>query len=139
MKNTKSGPYKIAPYLLFPVALILPITALIKVSASIPFVYLIAYFILISAVTLYVYWADKRKAQLNLWRIPEITLHSAELVGGWTAAFFAQRIFRHKISKKEYQFTFWFIAVIHQYLAFDTLHQWKYAAQMYHFIKPFFE
>ena len=93
MKNKIPVPYTIATFLLFPVALILPTLALVKAAAYLPFVYLIAYFILISAIPLYLYWADKRKAQLHLWRIPECTLHAAELAGGWPAAFFAQHIF----------------------------------------------
>ncbi|RYD63396.1 MAG: hypothetical protein EOP84_33680 [Verrucomicrobiaceae bacterium] len=40
---------------------------------------------------------------------------------GWAAAFLAQREFRHKISKRSYQWAFWTIVVFYQLLAGDFL------------------
>jgi uncharacterized membrane protein YsdA (DUF1294 family) len=81
------------------------------------------------AVSLFTYWsyrADKRRAEAGEWRIPEATLHACELLGGWPGAFLAQRIFRHKVSKTSYQFTFWIIVLIHQFVAFDSLVGWRF-------------
>ena len=52
-------------------------------------------------------------------------LHLAELLGGWPAAFVAQRALRHKISKTSYQATFWLIVALHQGVALDFLWDWQ--------------
>lgn len=85
----------------------------------------IGYSLGISVVTLLLYRSDKRRAEAGAWRIPENTLHLAELAGGWPAAFAAQRLFRHKISKRSYQFVFWCIVLMHQIIAFDYLQGWS--------------
>jgi len=96
--------------------------------------YILAYFAVISGLTVFFYWSDKRKAQNGEWRTRERTLHLFELAGGWHAAFLAQRKLKHKISKKEYQFTFWTIAAIHNYVAFEYTNQWNYTKQAFEFI-----
>ena len=123
-------------YLVFPLMLILPIMAIIKVTQFIAPVYIIGYLAMISFITVLAYKSDKRKAESNSWRTPEAKLHLYELLGGWVAGFFSQRIFRHKISKVEYQAEFWLIAVIHQYIAFDYLQNWKCSKAIFHFIEP---
>ena len=60
-----------------------------------------------SLVTFIFYWLDKRAAKNNTQRTPEITLQSLSLIGGWPGALLAQRIFRHKTSKKSFQVVFW--------------------------------
>ena len=40
--------------------------------------------------------ADKRKAQKNLWRIPERTLFTAALFGGSIGSIVGMYLFRHK-------------------------------------------
>jgi len=54
---------------------------------------------LISALTWFLYYDDKRRARQDAWRAPEKSLHLFELVGGWPGAFLAQRQLRHKVSK----------------------------------------
>ncbi|MGL5831688.1 MAG: DUF1294 domain-containing protein [Waterburya sp.] len=66
-----------------------------------------------SIVTFVVYYWDKRKARLGLWRIPEKQLHYLELVGGWFGAFCAQVILPHKSSKASYQKVYWLIVFFH--------------------------
>ncbi len=68
---------------------------------------------------------DKKRAVTGQWRTPESTLHLLELLGGWPASFVAQRIFRHKIVKAPYQFSFWCIVVLHQAVAADFLLGWR--------------
>ena len=43
---------------------------------------------------------------------PEGTLHLLETLGGWQAAFVAQQVFSHKVSRQFYQIRFWSIALI---------------------------
>ncbi|MBE6458402.1 MAG: DUF1294 domain-containing protein [Alphaproteobacteria bacterium] len=57
----------------------------------------------INITTFFAYWFDKRAAQKGAWRVPERDLHILEFLGGWIGAWIAQRLFRHKISKKSYQ------------------------------------
>jgi uncharacterized membrane protein YsdA (DUF1294 family) len=71
--------------------------------------------------TLLLYWADKCAAQSGAWRTPELLLHTCELLGGWPAAFLAQRVWRHKTVKLGYQITFWLIVAGHELLALDLL------------------
>lgn len=66
-----------------------------------------------SIVTFVVYYLDKRKAVLGLWRIPEKQLHYLELIGGWFGAFCAQVSLPHKSSKASYQKVYWLIVFFH--------------------------
>lgn len=60
----------------------------------------------INAVTFVAYWIDKRAAQAQARRTPEATLHLLELLGGWPAAWLAQRVLRHKSRKENYRLVF---------------------------------
>ena len=65
-----------------------------------------------SLVTLIAYAIDKRAAVRGKWRIPESYLHALELGCGWPGAWLAQRLFRHKSSKKSYQVVYWFMVAL---------------------------
>jgi uncharacterized membrane protein YsdA (DUF1294 family)/cold shock CspA family protein len=67
----------------------------------------------LSALTILFYGADKKRALLSRWRIPERYLHLLELLGGWPGALLAQRDFRHKLTKASYQHRFWAIVALH--------------------------
>ncbi len=114
-------------YLLFIAAQVLPVLALIRISNRWSPLVVAIYVLLITGVTVFLYWLDKRKATLQKWRFRETTLHVAELLGGWAGAFWAQRIFRHKNKKRSYQVVFWLIAILHQLIAYDYLTGWKRA------------
>ena len=60
-----------------------------------------------SLLTFILYWSDKRAAENGTQRTPENTLQLLSLVGGWPGGLFAQRIFRHKSTKKSFQFVYW--------------------------------
>ena len=79
----------------------------------------------VSVITLWSYWWDKRQAQEGGWRTPESTLHFLACVGGWPAAFVAQQAFRHKTSKPSFQVTYWAIVAVHQYVMGDSLLGWR--------------
>lgn len=67
---------------------------------------------IMSLVTLITYAIDKNAAVHGKWRISENTLHALELGCGWPGAWIAQRLFRHKSSKKEYRVVYWFMVVL---------------------------
>jgi uncharacterized membrane protein YsdA (DUF1294 family) len=109
------------------VLLVLPTLAILRLARSVDARIIGGYVLGVSGITLWLYWRDKRRAQADEWRTPESTLHFAELLGGWPAAFIAQRAFRHKISKIRYQSAFWMIVVLHQVVLFDFLNDWHYS------------
>lgn len=75
----------------------------------------------VSAITYGIYAHDKQQAVAGGWRVPEATLHFAELLGGWPGAFLAQRRLRHKCSKAGYQIVFWGIVALFQIAAVDVM------------------
>lgn len=91
---------------------------------------LAAYGCTVSWITYAAYRRDKRKARMDEWRIPELHLHLLELAGGWPGAWVAQGRLRHKCSKGFYQFEFWLIICVHQFVAFDSLQHWKYSQML---------
>ncbi len=81
---------------------------------------LLAY-LLVSLLSLLLYWQDKRQARVQGPRTPEKVLHASELCGGWPGALLAQQLFRHKTRKPSYQVTFWAIVAVHQLFWVDHL------------------
>ena len=74
---------------------------------------LLGWYAVASVVTFCVYWVDKRKAELRAWRVPEKTLHTLALVGGWPGALLAVKKLRHKSSKPSFLVVLWAIAGLH--------------------------
>jgi uncharacterized membrane protein YsdA (DUF1294 family) len=112
--------------LILVVLAIAPAGALVKLSGFIEWRAIAGYALLISLVTWLLYRKDKQQAELGGRRTPESALHALEVFGGWPAAFLAQRWFRHKIAKRIYQVNFWAIVLLHQYLAFDYVQEWRF-------------
>ncbi len=79
----------------------------------------------LSTLTYFLYFHDKHRANTGGWRVAENTLHLFELLGGWPGGFLAQRRFRHKCTKRSYQFMFWLIVALHQFVAVDSMLQWR--------------
>lgn len=79
--------------------------------------FVIAWYLLLSLITLAFYGVDKfraaRSSRRPASRVPERTLHSLELVGGWPGALVAQQLFRHKRAKPAYMRIFWIIVSLH--------------------------
>lgn len=65
-----------------------------------------------SAVAFVAYGMDKAAANAGRWRTPESTLHLLGLACGWPGALLAQRLFRHKSRKCEFQIVFWVTVAI---------------------------
>ncbi len=68
---------------------------------------LAGFYTLGGVVTFLFYGLDKRAATRGGWRTSEARLHLFELLGGWPGALLAQRVFRHKIRKAEFQVVFY--------------------------------
>lgn len=115
--------------------LVLPLLASLRLAQSFDPRLILGWIVVICTVTFWLFWHDKRRAQTNEWRTREADLHFVELLGGWPAAFLAQRMFRHKTSKTSYQQTFWAIVAFHEAAAFDFLSEWRYS----HAAMKFFE
>lgn len=77
-----------------------------------PFVVLGVYLVAMP-LTFAIYAWDKAAARNNRWRTPEAHLHLLALIGGWPGALLAQRVLRHKSSKKPFRAVFWVTVVVH--------------------------
>ncbi len=71
-----------------------------------------AIYLALSILAFAMYAADKRAAQANRWRTPEITLLLVGLVGGWPGAAVAQQVLRHKTKKLSFRTRFWLTVVL---------------------------
>ena len=86
---------------------------------------LCAFLAVINASTVVLYAQDKRAARRRgAPRIPERTLHTFELLGGWPGALLAQRWLRHKTVKPAYQRVFRGIVALHLLLAIAACGLW---------------
>lgn len=61
-----------------------------------PVLITLAVYAVISFIAFVLYFADKKKAQKNKWRIKEATLLGFGFFGGAVGALLAMKIFRHK-------------------------------------------
>ena len=66
-----------------------------------------------SLVTFVAFAWDKRCAVRAKRRVPERTLHTLELLGGWPGALAGQRWLRHKSEKLSYRIVLWAIVALH--------------------------
>ena len=112
--------------------MILPVWAAWHMAAIVLPRFIAGYFAAISVTTFLVYRRDKNQAISGGWRTPESTLHFLEMIGGWPSAFLAQRVFRHKTSKRSFQVAFWAVVALHQFLCFDLIQQWHLSRQAAH-------
>ena len=64
--------------------------------------FLLAYLVIINALGFLFMLIDKRKAQKNLWRIPERTLLGIVIFGGGLGLFCGMQTFRHKTQKLKF-------------------------------------
>lgn len=72
----------------------------------------LAAYALMSGVAFIAYGLDKSAATAGKQRTPEATLHVLGLLCGWPGALLAQRVFRHKSRKREFQRTFRITVVV---------------------------
>jgi uncharacterized membrane protein YsdA (DUF1294 family) len=115
--------------------LALPAYALSRITHSFNWKILVGAPLAMSAFAFFAYRSDKRSAEAGEWRIPEATLHLISLIGGWPGAFLAQRALRHKTSKTSFQFVFWSVVLLHQFVALDSLLMWRFTKDAIRAIK----
>lgn len=84
-----------------------------------------------SAVAFIAYRSDKQRAQDGGWRVPELTLHLLDLLGGWPGAFLAQRRYRHKTAKASFQLIFWVTVLAYELVALDALLGWRFSREVW--------
>ena len=88
----------------------------------------LAAYALMSGVAFIAYGLDKSAATAGRQRTPETTLHLFGLLCGWPGALLAQRVFRHKSRKREFQNAFWGTVVVNvavlMMLSSDTGNEW---------------
>jgi len=80
-------------------------------SGHLPMIVAVAY-LAVSLMTFVAYALDKSAAKSDRRRTPENTLFFFGLAGGWPGAIFAQQLFRHKSSKREFQTIFWLTVLL---------------------------
>lgn len=110
-------PMKIAVFVL---VCLLPVLGLVMMMRMGQFIPLFAYLAL-SALAVFLFYDDKRRAYKKQRRTPEASLHLVELLGGWPGSLVAQQLFRHKTRKLSYQAMCWLVVLMHQYVWFDYL------------------
>jgi uncharacterized membrane protein YsdA (DUF1294 family) len=115
--------------------LVLPVYVLTRQMSWADWRLLISLPLALSLVAFGVVRSDKRRAELETWRIPEITLHFLELIGGWPGSFLAQRMFRHKTAKISYQLVFWLIVAVYQFAAVDFLLDWQFSRDAWFYLQ----
>lgn len=69
--------------------------------------------IVLSLVAFLIYGFDKHRARRDGRRVPEKTLQTIALLGGWPGALAGQKYFRHKTQKVSFQIVFWLCVVTH--------------------------
>ena len=69
--------------------------------------------IVASIICFFAYGIDKYRARSHQWRIPEKTLHTLAMIGGWPGALFGQQFFRHKTQKLGFRLVLWLIVIVH--------------------------
>lgn len=84
--------------------------------------FILFHFPFVNIFTFWAYGRDKSLAKRGEWRIPEVQLHTLELLGGTIGAIAGQKIFHHKNKKKSYMATFFATIVIQVGIILYILH-----------------
>lgn len=98
----------------FPVLFAIAFSAVLTLmwsSGRIPMAVAILYLV-VSLATFMAYALDKSAAKSGQWRTQESTLFLMGLAGGWPGAILAQRLLRHKSSKRDFQTFFWLTVIV---------------------------
>ena len=66
----------------------------------------------VNLVSFVYYGMDKLLATREMWRVPELVLHTLSAIGGSPAALLAMWLFRHKTIKTSFRILFWSIVVL---------------------------
>ena len=74
--------------------------------------FVVLHVVSINITTFFAYYHDKKAAVRGAWRVPEMNLHTLEFLGGWGGAMLAQKLFRHKTSKKRFMNMFYLMIIM---------------------------
>jgi uncharacterized membrane protein YsdA (DUF1294 family) len=83
----------------------------------------VMWFLLVNVLTMAVYGGDKLAAVKAWRRVPEATLLTFGIVGGWPGAIIGQRLFRHKTHKQPFR-TGFAVSVIVNLVAVSAAVYW---------------
>jgi len=86
---------------------------------------ILAWYALASLATFTVFGVDKHRATRGQWRVPESTLHTLGLLGGWPGTAAGMRFFRHKTRKPRFTLVVAATAMLH---LMAWVAWWLYAA-----------
>lgn len=78
---------------------------------------LLLYLLIINAFAFLLMLIDKRRAQKNLWRVPEKTLFASAILGGSIGALAGMYTFRHKTKHLSFVIGMPVILTVHIFLA----------------------
>lgn len=103
------------------------VTLLVLSSYALLPVFSLMIIMLINAYTYWLYHQDKQAALNNQFRISEQHLLLVSTLGGWTAAWFAQRNFRHKTQKQPFK-TYYYLSIVINFalIIFAVIFQQKF-------------
>jgi len=91
---------------------LLALLAIGWLTGSVPTVMALVYLVL-SAASAWLYYADKQSAEAGEWRTSEDMLHGIDLAFGVIGGLLAQQIFRHKTAKRGFAAITYVIAAVH--------------------------
>lgn len=112
--QSTSGVHKLTLKLfIFAALCALPVWGVAQMVREMNFIWPACIYVLVSTITFWFYWNDKRRAQTGRRRFTENSLHLMALLGGWPGALLAQQLFRHKTRKLSFQFISWLIVMLH--------------------------
>ncbi len=79
--------------------------------------WILAIYVIMSLLTFVAYGLDKSASKKDSWRTPEKTLQILGLCCGWPGGLLAQQTFRHKTSKKSFQWVFWICVAANSFMS----------------------
>jgi uncharacterized membrane protein YsdA (DUF1294 family)/cold shock CspA family protein len=109
-RTIKSGKQP-SSFAIFFAVIFLAVVGASTFTTVLPLAVLIGYLIL-SAITYFIYAWDKASARAGRWRTSEGTLQLLALAGGWPGALIAQQTLRHKSKKASFRVTLWFAVLM---------------------------
>lgn len=94
-------------------AALIALLAIIAALFGPKLLWLPAVYLLLGAISMLLYWLDKRAARAGRWRVRESWLHGIDLIGGVAGGLVAQELLRHKTSKRSFIVMTALIALLH--------------------------
>jgi uncharacterized membrane protein YsdA (DUF1294 family) len=87
---------------------------------------ILLYYCIVSIILFILMGVDKLKAVKHKWRIPEKTLFTFGVIGGFVGGFLAMAVFHHKVRKPVFWIVYGLSAVVHIALAIILINKGLY-------------